>query len=183
MRSSALLCSSLLFFFFVIFWVSLLFYLWLVYASFLIVFIALWSLPAAGELPPSHSPSPSNRLTFLGSTLFAGVAFNKACFDMQTTMLTTRPQRVLRRRTLETKQNNKKKRILFILYFSLFPPVYFWLFGYFVAKPSHVIELRIFGHHWSGKNFLSRGKHYNLPTFPTWIECFPPPKKKTLFAC
>lgn len=34
---------------FIHFFGSLLFYLWLVYASFLIVFIALWSLPAAGE--------------------------------------------------------------------------------------------------------------------------------------
>lgn len=108
------------------------FYLWLVYASFLIVFIALWSLPAAGELPPSHSLS--NRLTFLGSTLFAGVAFNKACFDMQTTMLTTRPQRVLRRRTLETKQNNNKKTNIIYFIFFTFSPSLFLIIRLFCGK-------------------------------------------------
>lgn len=180
MRSSALLFSSVSF---LLFFGSLFCF---IYGLFTLL-SWLYSLPSGAYLQQVNclplSLSPSNRLTFLGSTLFAGVAFNKACFDMQTTMLTTRPQRVLRRRTLETKQNKtQKKGILFILYFSLFPPVYFWLFGYFVAKPSHVIELRIFGHHWSGKSFLSWGKHYNWPTFPTWIECFPS-QKKTLFAC
>lgn len=87
---------------------------------------------------PSHSlsllvPSPSNRLTFLGSTLFAGVAFNKACFDMQTTMLTTRPQRVLRRRTLETKQNTKKRNIIYFIFFT-FSPSLFLIIRLFCGK-------------------------------------------------